>query len=99
MGGIKGIALVGALVGALAGALAAFGNPVNMGICIVCCIRDTAGALGLHRAPGGQFIRPEITGIARGAWLMSLRGGYFRVRGGSAPFTRFILGFFVVVWA
>lgn len=89
----KGIALVGALVGALAVALVAFGNPVNMGICIVCFIRDTAGALGLHRAPVVQYIRPEIIGIALGAWLMSLRGGDFRVRGGSAPFTRFILGF------
>lgn len=99
MGGKKGIALVGALVGALAVALVAFGNPVNMGICIVCFIRDTAGALGLHRAPVVQYIRPEIIGIALGAWLMSLRGGDFRVRGGSAPFTRFILGFFVVVGA
>jgi len=99
VGGKKGIALVGALVGALAVALVAFGNPVNMGICIVCFIRDTAGALGLHRAPVVQYIRPEIIGIALGAWLMSLRGGDFRVRGGSAPFTRFILGFFVVVGA
>ena len=99
MGGKKGIALVGALVGALAVALVAFGNPVNMGICIVYFIRDTAGALGLHRAPVVQYIRPEIIGIALGAWLMSLRGGDFRVRGGSAPFTRFILGFFVVVGA
>ena len=71
MGGKKGIALVGALVGALAVALVAFGNPVNMGICIVSYIRDTAGALGLHRAPVVQYIRPEIIGIALGAWLMS----------------------------
>jgi YedE family putative selenium metabolism protein len=97
--GRKGMILVGAMVGILAVALVAFGNPVNMGICIVCFIRDTAGALGLHRAGVVQYIRPEIVGIALGAWLMSLKGGDFRTRGGSAPFTRFILGFFVVIGA
>lgn len=99
MSGRKGMILVGAMVGILAVALVAFGNPVNMGICIVCFIRDTAGALGLHRAGVVQYIRPEIVGIALGAWLMSLKGGDFRTRGGSAPFTRFILGFFVVIGA
>jgi len=99
VGGKRGIVLVGAIVGALAVALVAFGNPVNMGICIVCFIRDTAGALGLHRAGVVQYIRPEIIGIALGAWIASMAGGDFRVRGGSAPFTRFILGFFVVIGA
>ncbi|NMB00054.1 MAG: YedE-related selenium metabolism membrane protein [Firmicutes bacterium] len=91
--------MVGAMVGLLAVALVAFGNPVNMGICIVCFIRDTAGGLGLHRAGVVQYIRPELIGIALGAWLMSLKSGDFRARGGSAPFTRFILGFFVVIGA
>jgi len=99
VGSRKGMALAGAIVGALAVALVAFGNPVNMGICVVCFIRDTAGALGLHRAAAVQYIRPEIIGIALGAWLMSLKGGDFRVRGGSAPLTRFVLGFFVVIGA
>jgi len=93
VGGKRGIVLVGAIVGALAVALVAFGNPVNMGICIVCFIRDTAGALGLHRAGVVQYIRPEIIGIALGAWIASMAGGDFRVRGGSAPFTRFIWAF------
>lgn len=99
LGGKKGMLLVGALVGAIAVALVAFGNPENMGICVVCFIRDTAGGLGLHRAGVVQYIRPEIIGIALGAWLMSLKGGDFKVRGGSAPLTRFILGFFVVIGA
>ena len=36
VGSRKGMALAGAIVGALAVALVAFGNPVNMGICVVC---------------------------------------------------------------
>lgn len=99
MYGKKGIALAGAIVGALTVALVVLGNPVNMGICVVCFIRDTAGALGLHRAAVVQYIRPEIVGIALGAWLVSLTSGDFRVRGGSAPLTRLILGFFVVIGA
>lgn len=99
MDGKKGMILVGAIVGVLAAVLVRFGNPVNMGICIACFIRDTAGALGLHRAGVVQYIRPEIIGIVLGAWLMSLKGGDFQVRGGSAPFTRFILGVFVMIGA
>lgn len=91
--------LAGALVGLLAVILVVHGNPVNMGICIVCFIRDTAGGLGLHRAGVVQYLRPELIGIALGAWLLALRSGEFRARGGSAPLTRFILGFFVVIGA
>ncbi len=93
----KPIILAGAVVGALAVALVRLGNPVNMGLCIVCFIRDTAGALGLHRAGVVQYIRPEIIGIALGAFLAALRGGDFNARGGSAPFTRFLVGIFVVI--
>ena len=61
MDGKKGMILVGAIVGVLAVALVRFGNPVNMGICIACFIRDTAGALGLHRAGVVQYIRPRLS--------------------------------------
>ncbi|HBN96380.1 MAG TPA: YedE-related selenium metabolism membrane protein, partial [Firmicutes bacterium] len=67
------------------------------GFCIACFIRDTAGGLGLHRAGVVQYIRPELIGMAIGAWLISLAKGDFRARGGSSPFTRFILGFFVMI--
>ncbi len=95
----KGIILTGAIVGVLAVALVKFGNPVNMGICIVCFIRDTAGGLGLHRAGVVQYIRPEIIGMALGAFIIALKSGDFNVRGGSSPFTRFVLGVFVVIGA
>lgn len=99
MGDKKGIILVGAIVGFLAVVLVKFGNPANMGLCIVCFIRDTAGALGLHRAGVVQYIRPEIIGLAIGAFIMALSSKEFNARGGSAPFTRFVLGIFVVIGA
>ncbi|MDD4569429.1 MAG: YedE family putative selenium transporter [Tepidanaerobacteraceae bacterium] len=93
----KGIIITGAIVGILATVLVKLGNPVNMGLCIVCFIRDTAGGLGLHRAGVVQYIRPEIIGMALGAFIIALISGDYHVRGGSAPFTRFILGIFVVI--
>lgn len=95
----RGIILTGAIVGAIAVALVKLGNPGNMGLCIVCFIRDIAGGLGLHRAGVVQYIRPEIIGMALGAFLIALRTGDFQVRGGSSPLTRFVLGNFVVIGA
>ena len=46
----KGIIFAGGLVGLISVALVYFGNPKNMGACIACFLRDTAGALGLHSA-------------------------------------------------
>ncbi len=46
----RGIIAAGAIVGILSVILVYFGNPINMGLCIACFIRDTAGSLGLHRA-------------------------------------------------
>mgnify|MGYP000857146948 CR=1 FL=1 len=51
---------VGIVIGIIAVALVILGNPANMGFCIACFIRDTAGGLGLHRAEPVQYIRPEI---------------------------------------
>lgn len=90
---------VGGLVGLLAVLLVKFGNPANMGLCIVCFFRDTVGALGLHRAGVVQYIRPEIIGISLGAFLIAVSKGEFQAKGGSAPFARFVLGFFVVIGA
>lgn len=70
-----------------------------MGICGACFIRDIAGALGLHRAEIVQYLRPEIPGFILGSFIISLFSGEFRARGGSAPLTRFVIGFFVMVGA
>ncbi|MEG1028021.1 MAG: YedE family putative selenium transporter, partial [Oscillospiraceae bacterium] len=93
------IILAGLIIGAIAVVLVAFGNPKNMGFCIACFIRDNAGAFGLHRAEVVQYIRPEIIGLVLGAFIMAIVRKEFNPQGGSSPFTRFILGFFVMVGA
>ncbi len=57
----------GAAVGLAAIFLMLLGNPANMGFCIACFLRDTAGALGLHSAEAVQYIRPEIIGLVFGS--------------------------------
>lgn len=91
------IGLVGLVIGMISVALVCLGNPANMGFCIACFIRDTAGGLGLHRAEAVQFIRPEVIGVVLGALLISLGRKEFSVRGGSSPMTRFMLGFLVMI--
>ena len=61
------IITTGAVVGIIASLLVYFGNPANMGFCIACFLRDTAGGLGLHAAKAVQYIRPEISGLVLGA--------------------------------
>ena len=94
-----GIVFVGLALGALAVFLQFQGNPGNMGICIACFNRDIAGALGLHRAPIVQYLRPEIIGMGLGAFAAALLSGEFRARGGSAPFVRFLLGMIAAIGA
>ena len=86
-------------VGLISVALVYFGNPKNMGACIACFLRDTAGALGLHRAEVVQYIRPEIIGMILGAFIIALFTKEFKVKGGSSPFLRFILGAIVMIGA
>ncbi len=93
------IILAGLIIGVIAVVLVAFGNPKNMGFCIACFIRDNAGAFGLHRAEVVQYMRPEIIGLVLGAFIMAIVRKEFNPQGGSSPFTRFILGFFVMVGA
>ena len=85
------------VIGVVAALLVLLGNPKNMGFCIACFIRDTAGALGLHRAGAVQYLRPEIIGIILGSFLLALTKKEFSPRGGSSPFTRLILGFFAMI--
>ena len=91
------IVLAGLAIGVIAALLVLFGNPQNMGFCIACFLRDTAGALGLHTAAAVQYIRPEIIGLVLGSLIMALWKREYAPRGGSSPMTRFVLGFFVMV--
>jgi len=91
------IVIAGILIGLISVLLVLFGNPANMGFCIACFLRDTSGALGLHRAEAVQYIRPEIIGLVCGSFLMAFIKKEFAPRGGSAPMTRFILAFFVMI--
>ena len=93
------VILTGIIIGIAAIVLVKFGNPGNMGFCIACFIRDTAGALGVHRAPVVQYIRPELIGLVIGALVMSLIGKEFAPRGGSSPALRFVLGICVMIGA
>ena len=91
------IMLAGLITGAIAVILVKLGNPVNMGFCIACFLRDIAGGLGLHRAAAVQYIRPEIIGLVLGSMLVAFRHKEFLPRGGSSPLTRFAIAFFVML--
>lgn len=91
------ILIAGLVIGIIAAGLVIAGNPENMGFCIACFIRDTAGALGVHRAEAVQYIRPEIIGLILGALILALVRKEYAPRGGSSPMTRFVLGFFVMI--
>ena len=86
------IVIAGLIIGVIASLLVFFGNPSNMGFCIACFLRDTAGGLGLHRAAAVQYI-----GLVLGSFGVALVKKEFSAKGGSAPVTRFVLGFFVMV--
>ena len=99
MHGKKWILIGGLAIGLISVLLVFFGNPGNMGYCIACFIRDTAGALGVHQAAAVQYIRPEIIGLVLGSLIAALIAKEFMPRGGSSPATRFVLGFMVMVAA
>lgn len=94
---LSSILIAGLVIGAIAALLVMLGNPINMGFCIACFLRDIAGGLGLHRAAAVQYIRPEIIGLVLGSLLVAIRHKEFLPRGGSSPLTRFIIAFFVMI--
>ena len=94
-----GIVVTGLILGLIAVFLQFSGNPGNMGICVVCFNRDIAGAVGLHRAPIVQYLRPEIMGMVLGSLAAALCFGEYRARGGSAPAVRFLLGVIAAWWS
>ncbi|MDR3221339.1 MAG: YedE-related selenium metabolism membrane protein [Candidatus Accumulibacter sp.] len=87
----------GVAIGVLALLLAANGNPPNMGVCVACFLRDTAGALKLHSAAPVQYLRPEILGFVLGAFGAALAAREFNPSAGSSPLLRLILGFFMML--
>lgn len=89
----------GVIIGCLAVMLVAMGNPANMGFCIACFLRDTAGALGFHQAKAVQYVRPELIGMVLGAFIAAFSTGEFKGRGGSSTFVRFVLGIFMMIGA
>ena len=102
------VILCGLLVGTAAVVLTKLGNPGNMGFCIACFLRDIAGALGLQSAGSSaeaftsrivSNFRPEIVGIIVGACVIALCTKEFKPKGGSSPFTRFLLGVLVMMGA
>ncbi len=95
----RNLIIAGSIFGILAVGLVALGNPANMGFCIACFYRDIAGSLGLHSAAAVGYARPEIMGLILGSFVISTIKGEFKSRGGSSPFLRFIIAFFVMVGA
>lgn len=91
------LVVCGVVAAAVAILLAANGNPGNMAICIACFVRDTAGALKLQTNETVQYLRPEIVGIIIGACVMALANKEFKAQAGSSPFTRFVLGFVMMI--
>jgi YedE family putative selenium metabolism protein len=97
--GVSGITISGIVMALIAVGLQYSGNPPNMGFCVACFERDIAGALGLHRAEIVQYLRPEIPALLLGSCLAALMFGEFKPRTGSAPLTRFVLGFVAMLGA
>ncbi|PKM78265.1 MAG: YedE-related selenium metabolism membrane protein [Firmicutes bacterium HGW-Firmicutes-15] len=91
--------VTGVIIGGLAVLLVAMGNPGNMGYCIACFLRDTAGGLGFHRAAIVQYVRPELIGLVLGAFIAAVSSREFKSRGGSSTFVRFLLGIFMMLGA
>lgn len=95
----RNLMIAGTVIGVVSAVLVLLGNPQNMGFCIACFIRDTAGALSLHSASVVQYARPEVMGLLLGSMLLSMVKGEFKPRGGSSPMIRFVISFFVMIGA
>ena len=91
--------IIGVLAAVTSLTLVALGNPANMGFCMACFLRDTAGAVGLHSVESVRYARPEVIGVILGAFLLSTLKKEFEPKGGSAPLTRFVLGFAMMIGA
>ncbi len=95
----KWIILAGLVFGVLGALAVNWGNPLNMGICVACFLRDISGGIKLHTASIVQYIRPEIIGFLLGAMITALAFREWKPRGGSSPIIRFFLGVCVMIGA
>lgn len=93
------VIITGTVFGIFFSLLIEWGNPLNMGVCALCFLRDTAGALGLHSVDKLSYIRPEIIGFILGSTIIALATREFKAMGGSSPILRFIIGAFVTIGA
>lgn len=93
------VIFTGAFIGLAGVILALAGNPSNMGFCMACFLRDTAGSLKLHSAEALQYARPEIIGLVLGSFLLSLVRREFKPRGGSSPILRLLMGAILMISA
>jgi len=93
------VIITGAVFGAFLALLMKLGNPPNMGVCAICFLRDTAGALKLHTIDKLSYIRPEIIGFILGSTVIALITKEFKATGGSSSILRFIIGAFVTIGA
>ena len=93
------VILSGILIGALAVGLTLLGNPANMGFCIACFLRDSAGSLKRPGARVGPYFRPEVVGILLGAMAISLFTKEHQSKSGSSPLARFFVGMMVMIGA
>lgn len=93
------VIITGGIFGAFFALLIKWGNPSNMGVCAICFLRDTAGALGFHAVEKLSYIRPEIIGFILGSTVIALVTREFKAMGGSSPILRFIIGAFVSIGA
>lgn len=90
------LVISGIVIGAIALLLGVNGNPPNMGVCVACFIRDSAGSMGLHNTETVQYLRPEIFGFILGSFVAALLFKEFQSKAGSAPIIRFMLGFLMM---
>lgn len=95
--GLFALVFVGIIIALIALFLVINGNPPNMGVCVACFVRDTAGALRLQTAPPVQYMRPEIFGFISGAFFSALCFKTFHPRAGSTPLIHLMLGFLMMV--
>ena len=91
---LPGLILVGAVLGVVAFILQYNGNPPNMGLCLGCFMRDTAGGIGFHQFLPAQYIRPEVIGVVIGAMAIALFSREWKARSSSASFVYLFLGIF-----
>jgi YedE family putative selenium metabolism protein len=91
------MAVTGALFGFVAAALTLLGNPASSGLCASCFLVNVAGGIGLHARAAQSYLRPELMGIALGAFFAAFSTREFRVAGGSSTLLHAVGGAFVLL--